>query len=469
MKRLIFLAAACCAATACADAPRPADYVNPNLGSIHSRWFFYTPAAEPFDMAKLGPSTNGSYTSPSGWEAVGYEDGHTSIEGFPCLHEFQVGGVLLMPTVGEVQTEPGRLEDPDAGFRSRFDKADEHAEPGYYSVLLKDYGVRAELTATTRVGFQRYTFPASEASNILFDIGNAIGESGPVVDALVRVTDPQHVEGYAVYEPLYVQKYQPGATVGVYFHAELSRGADSWQLYRRGETPFAGDELRGVGAGVALRYRTSADERIELRVGLSYTSVENARANLRAEADGLDFDDVRRRTAAKWDEGLGRIAVEGGSEAARIKFYTGLYHALLGRGVASDVDGSYPRHDGTVGRIPAGEDGRPAFCLYNTDAVWGTYWNLTLLWALAYPDYYNDFIRSQLLVYDDAGWLGDGLACSKYVSGVGTNMVSVVMAGAYQCGIRDFDVEKAYEAALKNELAWEGRPPRDGLPRPVRS
>lgn len=88
----------------------------------------------------------------------------------------------------------------------------------------------------------------------------------------------------------------------------------------------------------------------------------------------------------------------------------------------------------------------------------GAYWNLTLLWALAYPDYYNDFIRSQLLVYDDAGWLGDGLACSKYVSGVGTNMVSVVMAGAYQCGIRDFDVEKAYEAALKNELAWEDRP-----------
>ena len=108
MKRLILLAAACCAATACADAPRPADYVNPNLGSIHSRWFFYTPAAEPFGMAKLGPSTNGSYTSPSGWEAVGYEDGHTSIEGFPCLHEFQVGGVLLMPTVGDVQTVPGR-------------------------------------------------------------------------------------------------------------------------------------------------------------------------------------------------------------------------------------------------------------------------------------------------------------------------------------------------------------------------
>ena len=136
----------------------PSDYVNPNLGTIHSRWFFYTPAARPFGMAKLGASTNGTYGNVQGWEAVGYEDGHTSIDGFPCLHEFQVGGVSLMPVTGELKTIPGSMENPDEGFRSRFDKADEHARPGYYSVVLKDYGVKAELTATDRVGFQRYTF-----------------------------------------------------------------------------------------------------------------------------------------------------------------------------------------------------------------------------------------------------------------------------------------------------------------------
>lgn len=140
-----------------------------------------------------------------------------------------------------------------------------------------------------------------------------------------------------------------------------------------------------------------------------------------------------------------------------MKFYTGLYHALLGRGCASDVNGAYPRNDGTVGQIPLDAEGRPLHKLYNTDAVWGAYWNLEQLWALAYPEYYSDYIRSHLRVYEDAGWLGDGLACSKYVSGVGTNMVSILMAGAYQCGIRDFDIEKGYEAALKNELQWEGR------------
>ena len=91
----------------------PSDYVNPNIGTIHSRWFFYTPAARPFGMAKLGASTNGTYGNEQGWEAVGYEDGHSSIDGFPCLHEFQVGGISLMPITGELKTSPGRLENPD--------------------------------------------------------------------------------------------------------------------------------------------------------------------------------------------------------------------------------------------------------------------------------------------------------------------------------------------------------------------
>ena len=117
------------------DRPNLVEYVNPNIGTVHSRWFFYTPAAEPFGLAKLGASTNGTYGNNQGWEAVGYEDGHTSIDGFPCLHEFQIGGISLMPVTGEVKTNPGKLEEPDKGFRSRFDKKDETARPGYYSVI----------------------------------------------------------------------------------------------------------------------------------------------------------------------------------------------------------------------------------------------------------------------------------------------------------------------------------------------
>ena len=435
----------------------PADYVDPNLGTVHSRWFFYTPAARPFGMAKLGASTNGTYGNEQGWEAVGYEDGHSSIDGFPCLHEFQVGGISLMPVTGELKTVPGRLENPDEGFRSRFDKEDETARPGYYSVLLKDYGVKAELTATDRVGFQKFTFPESDESRIIFNIGNRQGESGPVVDAYISMPDNNTIEGYVITEPVYVLKYQNGAVVPLYFHAVIDKTPESVCVFHQGGEIAEGREIKGIGSMMALNYRTKESEVINVKVGLSYTSVENAKLNLETEAADLNFDKALAEAEKVWEESLGRIKVYGGSEDSRIKFYTGLYHAILGRGLASDVNGAYPKNDGGIGMIEKGEDGRPKHHHYNTDAVWGAYWNLTQLWTLAYPEYYNDWVNSQLLVYKDAGWLGDGIANSRYVSGVGTNMTSIAIAAAYNNGIRDFDVDLAYEASLKNEIGWEGR------------
>lgn len=154
---------------------------------------------------------------------------------------------------------------------------------------------------------------------------------------------------------------------------------------------------------------------------------------------------------------LGRIRVETDRREDKVKFYTGLYHALLGRGVCSDISGDYPKHDGTVGHLPT-KEGRPAFNLYNTDAMWGAQWGLTQLWVMAYPDHMSDYISSHLQVYKDCGWLADGLACSRFVSGVGTNQLSNMIVAAYMAGIRDFDLPLAYEACLKNELGWEDRP-----------
>ncbi|MEE0690764.1 MAG: GH92 family glycosyl hydrolase, partial [Bacteroidaceae bacterium] len=433
------------------------DYVNPNLGTVHSRWFVYTPASEPFGLAKLGASTNGTYGNKDGWEAVGYEDGHNSIDGFPCLHEFQVGGVALMPITEEAKTRPGLLENPEEGWRSTFQKSDEVADAGYYSVVLQDYGVRAELTATARVGYQRYTFPASEDSHILLNIGNRQGESGAVRDARIEVVNPQTVQGYVVTEPEYVKKYQKGASVPMYFYACFDTPFETTSVAYQDSVWREGNMIQGPGALMLLNYKTTQGQQIVAKIGLSYTSVENARLNLETEAENLTFDEAQEQAQDKWREQLGRIRVQGGTQDSRVKFYTGLYHCLLGRGLASDVNGAYPRNDGTVGQIALGKDGKPVHNHYNTDAIWGGYWNLTPLWALAYPEYYSDFISSQLLVYQDAGWLGDGIACSKYVSGVGTNMVSIAMAGAYQSGIRNYDIEKAYEASLKNELEWQNR------------
>lgn len=459
-KSLLTLCAGLVLITSCAtnnQTENLSGYVDPNIGSIHSRWFFYTPAAEPFGMAKLGPSTNGSYGNEQGWEAIGYEDNHTSIDGFPCMHEFQIGGITLMPTTGNIITNPGTLEDPDNGYRSRFDKKDETAQPGYYSVLLKDYKVKVELTATSRVGFQRYTFPQSEQSHILFDIGNRWGESGAVRDASIKMPDDNTIEGYVITEPEYVKKYQAGASVPLYFYAKVSKAPQSVDVFYRNGEVKPGKSITGPGAGMALNYKTGQDEKVEVKIGVSYTSVENARLNLEAEATNLTFDQALKATRIKWENSLNRIRVSGGTEESRVKFYTGLFHALLGRGLANDVNGAYPKNDGSIGQIALDANGKPKHNHYNTDAIWGAYWNLTTLWAIAYPEYYNDWINSQLLVYKDAGWLGDGIAASRYVSGVGTNMVSIAFSGAYNSGIRDFDVEEAYQAALKNELGWEGR------------
>ncbi len=433
-------------------------YVEPRIGTAHCRWFHFTPGAMPFGMAKPAPSTNGHIGNKSGWEATGYDYRDQSIEGFPCLHEFQIGGIVLMPTTGALKTIPGAVDDSTGtGYRSGFNRADEIATAGYYSVLLKDYSIHAELTATPRVAIQRYTFPAGEDSHILFDIGNRQGESGAVRDAEITLTEDGRIEGWVITEPEYVRKYQPGASVPLYFSAVLDKVPVGFGAFNGADIRPDVRKATGVGAGLYLTFHTQDQESVTAKVGLSYTSVENARLNRETEAATLTFDEARETARQTWEEYLGRIRVETPVREDKVKFYTGLYHALLGRGLASDVNGAYPRNDGSVGQIPL-KDGKPVHNLYNTDAAWGAQWNLTQVWALAYPEYYSDYISSHLLVYKDAGWLADGIANSRYVSGVGTNLLSTIIAGAYQCGIRDFDVNTAYEACLKNELDGENRP-----------
>lgn len=461
MKRLCFLVICMSIIMGCSTSTSSTkalvDYVDPNIGTAHCRWFFYTPAAIPLGMAKLAPSTDAHLGNPGGWQAVGYDFRHTSIEGFANFHEFQVGGVVFAPTVGELQTVPGELENPDGGYRSRFDKKDEVAAPGYYSVLLKDYGVKAELTAMKRVGFHRYTYPKTEQANLIFDIGNKQGESGEVKDAEVQYFEDGRVEGYVITSPVYVNIYQKGADVRMYFSAVLNKKPVQVGTFVKDVVNPGKHQEKGPGAGLYMTFSTEEQEAVEVKVGLSYTSIENARFNRETEAADVTFDQAKKNATDVWNESLSRIYVEGGKETDKVKFYTGLFHALLGRGLASDANGYYPKNNGTVGRIALDEEGNPVHQHYNTDAIWGGFWNLTQLWSLAYPEYYSDWIKSQLLVYQDTGWLGDGIACSKYVSGVGTNFTSLAIAAAYNCGIRDFDVKQGYEAALKNEVEWRGR------------
>ncbi|QNL51849.1 glycoside hydrolase family 92 protein [Olivibacter sp. SDN3] len=440
----------------------PLQYVEPGIGTAHSRWFFYTPAAVPHGMAKLAPSTNGHEGNPSGWEAVGYDIRHQSIAGFVHFHEWQIGGVSAIPATGELKVVPGSLQQPETGYRSAFNRKTEIAEPGYYSVVLDDYGVKAELTATARVGFHRYTFPESSQSRIILDVGNEQGESGEVKDAQVRMIDDTHFEGSVSTYPKYVETYDPGGEITMYIWGELNRAPLGTNAFNREGIHRESREAGGVGAGLSLEYKTAADEVLEMKVGLSYTSIANARENFQKEAAALSFDQAKQRAQESWRDELAKIQVSGGREQDRIKFYTGLYHALLGRGVANDVNGAFPLHDGTAGQIPLSEEGKPAYNFYNTDAIWGAFWNLTQLWALAYPERYNDYVNTQLEMYKHRGWFGDGISNSQFTSGVGTNFVGLAIAGAYQAGIRNFDTDLAYRAVRANELSTESRPDGSG-------
>ena len=492
MKKMPFLAMLLTLSlnTSAQAAPSLTDYVEPRIGTAHCRAFHFAPGSMPFGMAKPGPSTNGSLGNADGWQATGYDYRDTSIEGFVCTHEFQVGGITVMPTTGLLLTTPGL---PDGtgprGYRSSFTHDDEYATAGYYRVMLADYDINAEVTATTRVAFLRFTYPETQMAHLIFDIGHQQGESGKVKDAEVWVGDDGTVEGWVITRPEYIKKYQPWADQRIYFSAEVDKKPVFAGTFNGDEAYDDRTYAHGIGAGAYLNFHTKAGEQITVKVGISYTSVQNARINLKAEATGVSFDQARNASQKAWVEALGRIQVEAspvpsegggnrpsasplafpsaadlrftppseGTGEAFVKFYTGLYHALLGRGIMSDVNGAYPRNDGTIGQIPM-KEGKPLFRMFNTDAMWGGQWNLTQLWALAYPEHLSEFVSSTLQEYKDCGWLADGLANSKYVSGVGTNQLPLMIDAAYQCGIRDFDLDLAYEACLKNELDGKNRP-----------
>jgi predicted alpha-1,2-mannosidase len=431
-------------------------YVNPQIGSVHGRWFFYTPAALPFGMAKLAPHTN-AYESLGSWLPGGYDDRHTSIEGFGHFHEFQIGGVVVMPTVGELKTIPGTLENPDEGYRSRFDKKDEHSEPGYYSVFLKDYNIKAELTATERVGFHRYTFPESKESRLIFDIGHKQGESSDVMEAFAQLVNENEIEGYVETYPEYAKFCDPGNYVKMYFVARLSKEPFSVGTFVDEDVQPNSSTTKGLRNGIFVTFETAENEVVEMQVALSYTSIENARLNLETEATGKTFEEVHLAATRRWNEMLGRIRVEDSNKENKTKFYTGLYHALLGRGIASDVNGQYKLNGEGIGQIPLDENGKPKYNHMNTDGMWGGFWNLSQLWAMVYPEYFLQYLQSNIDFYKETGWLHDGEAAGVYTNGVQTNFQGLLIASAYNCGFRNFDWEPGYDAAVKNELEYRGR------------
>ncbi len=422
-----------------AEEKSPADYVHPLIDTHKSRWFYFSSACRPFGMVNLSPDTSVG----NDW-MHGYIYGDTNIQCFSHVHCWQLYGVPVMPITGEFHAHEGL-----AAAASGFSHADEVVQPGYHKVFLQRYGVTAELTSTTRVGFHRYTFPASEPAYVAFDSGATLMAG---VDASsVRQISPTEIAGHSVMSPT-IRRPKPFT---IYFVAQFNRPVTfgAWENKKLLRPPPA--EVSGTNVGAYVTFPTKAGEQMLMKVAISYVSTENARSNLLAELPHWDFDRVVRESKAEWNKSLGRIAVAGGTESQRIKFYTDLWHALLGRRIVSDADGSYCDMTGprpVTRRVRLDAAGKPVFPHYNFDALWGSQWSLNLLWSFAYPEVMDGFCNTMVDMYRNGGLIPRGPAGGNYSFVMIGDPAAPFFAAAYNKGIRGYDASLAYEGLRKNAL-----------------
>lgn len=415
------------------------DYVDPFIDSHKSRWFYFSSASRPFGMVNVSPDTwaNGSWNS-------GYLYDSLHVRCFSHIHSWQMAGIPVMPTEGEFKGHKGM-----EAYKSSFSHDDEIARPGYHKVVLKDYGITAELTSTTRVGFHRYSFPASDNSYIIFDTGARFAH-GRVRGSKVTKVSEFEIEGYSLIGSTH---RRPKPTY-VYFVARFDKPITDFGGWEDGEIIVdPGEEIEGSANGAYVKLKTKENIPVLMKVAISYTGTEQARMNLEEELAHWDFDKVVAESETEWNNQLSRIGIEGGTNKQKIKFYTDLWHSLLGRRIVSDVDGSYCDMTGdkpVVRKVSNNIDGKPAFPHYNFDAWWGSHWSLNLLWSMAYPEIMDGFCNTMVDMYNDGGLIPRGPSGGNYTYVMIGDPAASFFATAYNKGIRNYDSDKAYEGLRKN-------------------
>lgn len=414
----------------------PVDQVNLFTDTANSRWFFFGGACRPFGLIKLFPDM----IEKGDWGA-GYRYNEPVIRGFSHLHCWQLSGLPVMPMTGRMRGPEG-----PAAYGSRYSHQTETARPGYYAVTLEGSGIRVELTATTRVGFHRYTFPAGRDNFLVFDLGREWGPA-KMSSFTVRQTGPTELTGEVTQAPT---RRRP-KPVPTFFVVQFNR---PFAEFGGWGPEVKSDEVTGGNGrgGMFVRFETS-DAPVLMKAAVSYCDAEGARKNLAAEAQGWDFETVKESARAEWNEMLGRVLVSGGTSDQTTRFYTDLWHALLGRSIWSDADGRYSDFTGETRRvrqIPLGPDGLPRYNAYNSDAFWGAQWGIGLLWSLAYPRTMSGFVNSMVDMYKDGGLIPRGPAGGNYTYVMTGASSTPFIVASYQKGIRDFDVETAYAGMVKN-------------------
>jgi len=426
------------------------DLVNPFIGTDYHGHTF-PGAALPGGMVQLGPDTD-----ISGWDwCSGYHYSDNSIMGFSHLHRSGMGAgdwgdIMVMATTGTLKVLPGAKDKPGEGYRSRFSHQEEQASPGYYAVTLKDYAIKVELTVSERAGFHRYHFPKSDASHILIDMEHGIGDK--CTDAQIKIVNDTEIEGHRLSNGFIDNQ-------NVYFCAKFSKPFHTSGTWNQKNIKSGSKEDSGPQIGAYVDYVTSENETIEVKVGISYTSIAQARLNLDKEIPGWDFARIRENARKKWNTALSKIDVEMNNSNGEtyqkdklITFYTALYHSLLFPATFGDVDGKYMGLDDKV-HTAKGYTYRSDFSL------WDTFRAEMPLLTLIEPERNNDAINTWIAQYEQGGWMPTPQQFGNSYTNdmIGDHPVAAIL-DAWQKGIRNFDLAKAYEAARKNAMV---APPAD--------
>ena len=411
-------------------------------------------ATTPFGMVQLSPDTQIRHFKQSYKWAAGYRYEDKTILGFSHTHfsgtgHSDLGDFLLQPISGDVKLEPGDIDEPHSGYRSRFNHNTETAEPGYYAVLLEDYGIRAELTASDRVGVHRYTFPAGVPAHVLMDLRSSIyNYPGKILWASLRiradgtVTGMRETRGWAPDRRLFFAMRFSVPLAGHEFHNREDAPIEYKGFQPPGSTPAESPAIAGRGL-VGVFDFGPLTKPLVVKVAISTTSEENAIANLNAEVSAFDFDSVHGKARQAWKQALSVVDIDA-DIATRTNFYTALYHAFMAPSLAMDDDGSYRGPDNQVHKTNG-------FRFVSTFSLWDTYRaEQPLLTILQPAQTTTDIVRSLLVSQKQSPhgilpvWQFQGLETWCMI---GYHAVPEI-ADAYMKGIRGFDSKEALDAMV---------------------
>jgi predicted alpha-1,2-mannosidase len=420
-------------------------YVNPFVGTgsadtVGLPGCTFPGPTVPFGFVQLSPDTKDEIDAHP---TSGYDYNAKYIYGFSHTHLSGTGiadlaDILMMPTSGAIKPEPGNV------YRSRFSHQQEIAKPGYYSVQLSDYRIKAELTATMHAGFHRYTFPGDQPANLVIDMDHSskkgnTGRATRIVASEIRLVDNYTIEGFRIVTAWAKLRR-------IYFYAKFSQPftanmmTDAKSVY-----PHASFTSGIANVKAAITFNNLGGKQVLVKVGVSPISIENAKQNLEAEITDWDFDRITLQTENIWEKELSKIDIEGALEQKQT-FYSCLYHACIQPNNIADVNGDYPAGDGTTANIGKGGE------VFSTFSLWDTYRAAHPLYTLTEPQKTAGFVNSMILHYKSYGFLPIWeLWGSETYCMIGNHAIPVIV-DAVMKGIKGIDAEAAYQSVKGSSM-----------------